>query len=251
MFSRSAAELKICLAFAFVCVLFVNPCEAQQSQRPLFVIKTPQVKQSGYGQQPKAIPFSPASHVQQESTKPREDDGSDDMEDTREQEADEPFNLDDEDDLLLEEDEDDDFDSRPPSVPMTTWNLKPMSSIRPGMRPVKGKSPADQSQQLTDRGSMPIANSNKVFAWAAPDFSHKPLYFEDVALERYGQTRGIIRQPFVSGFHYLKSAVFLPYYSLYDPINSCDGPLGYCRPGESVNCVVNRHYFGNPFGGRR
>ena len=253
MFSRSAAEFSICLAFAFVCALFASPCEAQQSNGSLFVIKTPKVQHSRYGQQPQPIVYAPVSHPQeQQATTPREDDGSDEMEDdTKMKEVEDYKDLDDDDDLLFDEDDNAEADSQPPAVPITKWNLKPMSSITPGLTPVSGKSPADLSWQLTSRGSMPIVNSDKLFAWAAPDFNYKPLYFEDVALERYGQTRGFIRQPFVSGFHYLKSAAFLPYYTLFDPIDSCDGPLGYCRPGERVNCVANKHYFGCPFGGRR
>jgi hypothetical protein len=158
------------------------------------------------------------------------------------------MDLEDENELLVKDD-DDDLAQEPDSTPMTTWNLKPMSSITANMRPVAGKTPQDQSWQLTRRGHMPHANSEKVFAWAAPDIRYNPLYFEDIALERYGQTRGFLRQPFVSGAHFLKSATFLPYYSLYDPVNSCDGPLGYCRPGVRVGCAQARHYFGNPFRG--
>lgn len=275
MFSRPVAQFQvsylIAIACAFVCVISANESEAQQSGRSPFVIKAPVVKKTGYGQKPSAIIFAPISHLQEkDDTKPREDDGSDDeldapepkedMEDLEgmedvddEKDLDDMEDLlDDEDDLLLDDEEDeDDFDSKPPEAPMTTWNLKPMTSITPGIRPVSGKSPADQSWQLTNRGSMPIVNSSKLFAWTAPNITHQPLYFEDVSLERYGQTRGLIKQPFVSGLHFLKSAAFLPYYSLYDPINSCDGPLGYCRPGDSVNCVANKHFFGNPFSGQQ
>lgn len=136
---------------------------------------------------------------------------------------------------------------RPSPPPVTTWAMKPMSSISPSLRPTTGESPEDQSWQLTSRVSVPLAASKKLYAWAAPNIKHTPLYFEDVALERYGQTKGLLRQPFASGIHFLKSAAFLPYYSVYDPINSCDGPLGYCRPGTPLNCVDQRHYFGNPF----
>lgn len=255
MLSRPVAQFQTCNAIAFsyriaivsaivfACLLSANQSEAQQNHRSLFVIKTPEVNQSEYGKQPGAIIFTPISH-QQDETSPREDNGSDDVKDV---DLDEIEN----DPLLDDEEDENDFDSRPPVASMTTWSLKPMSSITPGMRPVNGKSPSDQSWQLTNRSSMPIVNSDKLFAWAAPDITHKPLYFEDVALERYGQTRGFVKQPFVSGFNFVKSAVFLPYYSLYDPINSCDGPLGYCRPGDRVNCVENKHYFGNPFSKRR
>ena len=250
MFARPVAQIQTChvivfvIATTFACVLSANQSDAQQNDRSLFVIKSPKVEQSGYGQQPGAITFTPVSHQQDETT-PREDDGSDD--EVKDMELDDFKDLDDEDDRLLDDVDDDDFDSTPPVAPMTNWTLKPMSSITPGMRPTNGKSPADLSGQLTNRSSLPSVNSDKLFAWAAPNITYNPLYFEDVALERYGQTRGFVKQPYFSAVRFLKSATLLPYNSFYDPIDSCDGPLGYCRPGDRVNCVRPKHFFGNPF----
>ncbi len=231
-----------CLAvLAMICQFIAfTESKAQQSEKPLFVIAAPSVAKSGYGQQPNAIRFAAISHQAQESPA-REDGGSEDP-----PAAPDLSSLQD-----LDMDADDLSANKPPTRPVTQWNQSPMSSILPGIRPVDGKSPSDLSWQLTNRESKPIANSEKLFAWAAPDITYKPLYFEDVALERYGQTRGFFKQPIVSSLHYLKSAAFLPYFSIYDPINSCDGPLGYCRPGEKVNCSRQKHYFGNPFGRSR
>ena len=251
-------------------------CHAQQSEGSLFVIKSEQLpsttlnKPAVYNEP--ARPFLSAIQVSGQGESPLQDlDDSkleepvvdplmekikklgeplpedkdepplkDDVEDRDEPEDE---NTEDEtDDLIVEEAEDDVVEPT-----LTTWNQKPMSQIFPGIRPVSGKAPADQSWQLTSRVSVPTAKTQKLFAWAAPDIGYNPLYFEDVALERYGQTRGLWRQPLVSGFHFLKSAAFLPYYSLFDPVDSCDGPLGYCRPGTTVNCTLQKHYFGNPF----
>jgi len=138
--------------------------------------------------------------------------------------------LDDMDDL-------DDFDDEPPIRPVTQWNLKPMTSLRAGLSSTSTKIPSDQSHQLTTRPMQPLAASEKLFAWAAPELRYQPLLFEDVALERYGQTRGMYKQPFFSAAHYLKSAFFLPLNSMYEPLDTCDYPLGYCRPGDPVPCV--------------
>lgn len=35
-------------------------------------------------------------------------------------------------------------------------------------------------------------------SWYAAGYCHKPLYFEDSNLERYGQSRGWLADPFVS-----------------------------------------------------
>jgi hypothetical protein len=250
MFSNTTFRLPSIAALAIVCQLFaVAECDAQQNEQSLFVIKTPSVEKSGYGQRPAAINATPISYQAQEST-PREDEGPEpvpdepNLSDLEGLDANEDLDIDEDDDRLLDDDME---DEEPAAREMTQWNLKPISSIVPSLRLANGKSPADQSWQLTSRNSAPIGNSDKLFAWAAPNISYKPLYFEDVALERYGQTKGLFRQPFVSGIHYLKSAAMLPYFSLYDPVNSCDGPLGYCRPGQKVNCVTQKHYFGNPF----
>ncbi len=136
---------------------------------------------------------------------------------------------------------DDEYDSDEPQArPVTQWSLKPMTSLRAGLGASSTKLPADQSFQLTARPLQSLATSEKLFAWAAPEIRYQPLLFEDVALERYGQTRGFYRQPVYSAAHFLKSAVLLPYNSFYDPVDSCDYPLGYCRPGDAVPCVKQR-----------
>ena len=258
MFSTCAIRASILLAIASAFLhSLASDSSAQQRGQSLFVIKAPAVKQIGYGEKPNVIRIAQVSE-QKEAISPSEDLDADNSITEKPKGFDpleELIDLDDDlDDLDAEEDElmeEDDVDETPPATPMTTWNLKPMSSIVAGIRPPAGRSPVDQSWQLSSRQSIPNAHAPKIFAWAAPDIRYNPLYFEDVALERYGQTRGFVRQPLASSFHFLKSATFLPYYSLYDPVNNCDGPLGYCRPGTSVNCVKTKHYFGNPFCGCR
>jgi len=88
--------------------------------------------------------------------------------------------------------------------------------------------------------------SQKVFAWTAPNIKYQPLYYEDVALERYGQARGPVRQFASSSVHFFKSAVFLPYAMLVDHPYSCDYPLGYCRPGNVVPATIQKHCYGWP-----
>lgn len=223
-------------ALMMLCI-FEATSVGQQPQRPLFVIKPPVVQELDYGKRFDAPKAFPVSFRVQEEEAPLEDDSPEDD------------SLSVVDDLL--NDDLPDEDDEPIQIQMTEWSLKPMSSINPRIRSVSGKTPADRSSRLTNRGSMPFSATSKVFAWAAPNINYEPLFFEDVALERYGQTRGLIRQPFVSAAEYLKSAAFLPYASIYDPIDSCDYPLGYCRPGDSVQCVKQKHFFGNPFQTRR
>ena len=55
--------------------------------------------------------------------------------------------------------------------------------------------PQDFSKELfrTD-GERPTSLASRSFTWQASELYHQPLYFDDVPLERYGQTRGHIVQ---------------------------------------------------------
>ena len=74
--------------------------------------------------------------------------------------------------------------------------------------------------------------------WKASALCHKPLYFEEVALERYGHSVGPIKQPFVSGAHFFGSLAFLPYQMGIHPPNECQYALGYYRPGSCAPWLV-------------
>jgi hypothetical protein len=71
-----------------------------------------------------------------------------------------------------------------------------------------------------------------VFAYQASGLCHKPLYFEEVQLERYGHTTGSFTQPFVSGAHFFASLATLPYQMAISPPTECEYALGYYRPGS-------------------
>ncbi|MBW3600402.1 MAG: hypothetical protein KY475_24455 [Planctomycetes bacterium] len=70
------------------------------------------------------------------------------------------------------------------------------------------------------------------FTWKASALCHKPLYFEELALERYGHTSGPVLQPIYSGAHFFSSIFFLPYKMGINPPNECIYPLGLYRPGS-------------------
>ena len=112
--------------------------------------------------------------------------------------------------------------------------------------------------------------------WAASGVCSKPLYFQDAALERYGQTaeqyvgplgrflsyplddqtqsnqRNQIVQPFFSIGLFAAQIAMLPYNMLVDPPWEAQYDLGYYRPGDRVPTDV--YYFplhgvGPPFRG--
>ena len=108
-------------------------------------------------------------------------------------------------------------------------------SLRVNIAETNDTAPEDQSNQLMaqSQGHAQIP-SEKRFAWAAPDIRYQPLYFENVPHERYGQTpEGCeLRQTVLSTVHFFGSAALLPYKLIDQHRHSCDGPLGFCRPGS-------------------
>lgn len=76
------------------------------------------------------------------------------------------------------------------------------------------------------------------FTWTASALCHKPLYFEQVQLERYGHSLGPYLQPIASGAHFFLSVPALPYKMGVDPPNECVYALGYYRPGSCAPYLV-------------
>ncbi len=70
--------------------------------------------------------------------------------------------------------------------------------------------------------------------WKASELCHKPLYFEDVNLERYGHTHGPLLEPVVSSAHFFANIAVLPYKMGVHLPHECQYALGYYRPG---NCA--------------
>lgn len=81
----------------------------------------------------------------------------------------------------------------------------------------------------------PIRNFAHIhYCWEPTNMSALPLYFEDVALERYGHTRGfLIDPPFKVGLFALQF-IGLPYQMTIDPPWIKRYALGFYRPGQFV-----------------
>ncbi|MDG1874456.1 MAG: hypothetical protein P8J27_11135 [Mariniblastus sp.] len=87
--------------------------------------------------------------------------------------------------------------------------------------------------QLTQNEFVPSSKS-----WLAPNFVHRPLYFEDAQLERYGnRTRfQLVR----SGLHFFATIPVLPYRMGADAPWECQYTYGNDRPGDCVPYDVYR-----------
>ena len=77
------------------------------------------------------------------------------------------------------------------------------------------------------------------YNWKASALCHKPLYFEQVQLERYGHSWGPFAQPIMSGVHFFSSIPILPYKMGIRTPTECVYSLGYYRPGSCAPYMID------------
>ena len=78
------------------------------------------------------------------------------------------------------------------------------------------------------------------YMWKASGLCHKPLYFEQVHLERHGHTWGPYTQPLLSGVHFFGTIPILPYKMGLKTPNECVYTLGHYRPGNCAPYLIDR-----------
>ncbi|QDT45640.1 hypothetical protein Pan241w_57660 [Gimesia alba] len=81
--------------------------------------------------------------------------------------------------------------------------------------------------------------TESIYTWEASNLNYNPLYFEDPNLERYGNSRRDLVQPFVSIGRFTGQLLALPYQMSIDPVRKRIYPLGYYRPGEYTPKRIN------------
>jgi hypothetical protein len=85
----------------------------------------------------------------------------------------------------------------------------------------------------------PRSWSEITYLWKASGLCHKPLYFEQVQLERYGHSWGPLLDPIVSGAHFFGTVPVLPYKMGIESPNECIYTLGYYRPGSCAPYMID------------
>jgi hypothetical protein len=85
---------------------------------------------------------------------------------------------------------------------------------------------------------VPRAWASTTYLWKASGLCHKPLYFEQVQLERYGHDWGPVLQPIVSGAHFFGTFPILPYKMGLETPQECVYSLGYYRPGSCAPYMI-------------
>ena len=116
----------------------------------------------------------------------------------------------------------------------------PLSTVRqndPAGILVRGRLSADASQAFVDRSSRYgdwnlSPRRGKVATWEPPNFAHRPLYFEERHLERFGNAT---RLPSLnSGVRFFTAIPRLPYQLGQHPPNSAVYEHRVPRPGDVV-----------------
>jgi hypothetical protein len=92
--------------------------------------------------------------------------------------------------------------------------------------------------RLEGKTYQPRRFATTTFTWTAAGYCHKPLYFEDWMLERYGHSYGPAADPFLSAAHFFVTLPVLPYKMGTELPWECVYPLGYYRPGNCAPWTV-------------
>ncbi len=139
----------------------------------------------------------------------------------------------------------------------TDWDQE-MAQLRGGQQPPACRKPEEILKRIRDITSdisadagdfppeCPLGDSPfeprmwqmTAFHWKASGLCHKPLYFEQVGVERYGHSLGPILQPIWSGVDFYGRIFLLPYEMGIEPPWECVYALGYYRPGSCAPKMI-------------
>lgn len=116
-------------------------------------------------------------------------------------------------------------------------NLRTITELTDATQAAAGRFPAECPAPHS-RHFEPRDWPETTFMWKASALCHKPLYFEDVQLERYGHSWGPVVQPVISGAEFFATVPILPYKMGVELPWECVYPLGYYRPGDCAPYMI-------------
>lgn len=122
------------------------------------------------------------------------------------------------------------------TIPKVDLGIRPINSISLDITPrTQGELPPNLAQE-TMRDELPELLQDRPYEpwnyyWTATAFAHRPLYFEQVNVERYGHNAGCL-QPVFSAAHFFGTIPILPYKMGMDHPNEPVYTLGHSRPGD-------------------
>lgn len=114
---------------------------------------------------------------------------------------------------------------------LSVKDLEPITKLNTDITTLHGELPKDcpwgNEEKFVKRSWQGLT-----YTWTASALCHKPLYFEDEKLERYGHMWGPWLQPVVSHARFFALVLVLPYQMGLETPNECVYALGYYRPGS-------------------
>jgi hypothetical protein len=131
--------------------------------------------------------------------------------------------------------------------PCAAMDEKPLAALGIGIALPEGELPEDfaaacWNQLDATAGSFAVIRCwpTSVFHWNATCLCHRPLYFEQINLERHGYGCCEPLQPLASAAHFFGTVPALPYCMAVECPCECVYTLGHYRPGS---CPPWRHHW--------
>ncbi|MCA9248096.1 MAG: hypothetical protein KDA42_13300 [Planctomycetales bacterium] len=123
--------------------------------------------------------------------------------------------------------------------------IKHLADIRITPQPPAGDAPEDRSAPFYARQENRRDGARDWYAfelnWRPPVVAHHPLYFDDVVLEVYGQSRCRPLQPLLSAGRFFATVPAMPIHLITDPpCSTAYSPFGHPRPGSPANCLIQK-----------
>lgn len=123
--------------------------------------------------------------------------------------------------------------------PCAAAAIKPLSELGISIAQPAGDLPTDQATLCWNQinqtaGPLAMVRCWPVlcYQWDATCFCHRPLYFEEINLERYGYQCDCCLQPFASAAHFFGTVPLMPYCMANECPGECVYTLGHYRPGS-------------------
>ena len=124
--------------------------------------------------------------------------------------------------------------------PCLALRFKPLRDIDARMPSDENRMPPDCSApyfQSRTTGDERRFDTITPMHWQPTNFFHMPAYFDDVPLERYGQTQHPRLEPVLSGVKFALALPVLPYKMGVDRPHDCVTTLGHLPPGDCLPCI--------------
>lgn len=120
--------------------------------------------------------------------------------------------------------------------------LRSIREIRVTSKPPAGPLPEDIADEFFPDEPIPLDRCREprmLVEWQPADVWHKPLYFEDVALEVYGASRHRLLQPFASGVRFFGTIPLLPWKMVHTPPHVHISTLGRRPSSPELDFAVD------------